>query len=771
MKILIFNWMDIRNPAAGGAEVVTHEISKWLVIKGHSITIFCAYFQDCKRKEVVDGVEIYRDGNKYTVYYKARQYYRKYFKGKYDVIIDEINTVPFFTQKFVTQGERVYVLIHQLCREFWFHETKFPINLLGYYIFENKWLKQYTNIPTITVSKSSKHDLEEIGFENISIIPEGIDFTPLEKLAEKESVPTLIFTGRLKSSKNPSDALYAYDLVKKEFPHAKLWIVGDGYLKNRLKRDAREGVTFWGYISSDKKRELMKRAHVLLVPGIREGWGLVVTEANALGTPAVAYDVHGLRDSVQHNKTGLLCSKNTPQELALNAIRLLRDNQLYTKLSSAALEWSRTFSWENAATAFLEALNTPKKTIVRKERVVVLAEVTMPPLSRANLRVVKLAEALVKAGYAVTMVTPSVTPFSRRSYYQSGFHLNQFWGFCVYTYSRFRSVVRLWHLIGTVLSIIYLRVRFFEISVIHAWNPLAGLAASVAGKIVRTPVYVDFTDFYSDIARTDSPTLLTSHILRMIEKFVLSSASKVFVVSRRMKEELVKKNINAEKIFIIPDGVNAKKFSTSVSGENIRNKYGLGNNPLVIYHGDIKEQDGVDLLYKCFVKIRERVPGVRLMILGGGEAYFNSIVSMGKDLGIHHDIIYPGWVPHEEVPAYLASANVGAMPMRPTLNHNCYLSFKLFEYWGVGIPVIVSRLDAISEIVVSGYNGLSYEYDNIDRMADAYCELLINREKARELGRNGRSLVDSFYCWDKLMPLEVQAYSMKSSLEQESVAI
>lgn len=774
MKILIFNWRDIKNPKAGGAEVFIHEIAKRLILFGNEISLFTSAFPGCLEKETVDGIKIIRAGNKYTVYYQARKYYNKYFKGYYDIVIDEINTIPFFTPKFVKNGEKIFVLIHQLARELWFYETNFPVNFIGRYFWEDRWLSLYKNIPTITVSESTKKDLEIFGFKKVFIIPEGINFEPLSELPEKEKDPTLIFVGRLKKTKNPQDAVHAYKNVKKEIPNAKLWVIGDGYLRKSLEAKADTDMKIWGQVTFDKRNELMRRAHVLIVPGIREGWGLVVTEANAMGTPAVGYNVQGLRDSIKDNVTGLLSQIKTPKSLSTQTIRLLKDKQLYMKLSENALQWSRSFSWEKAAVEFLNVIQKCIKEDSRETqnnlgegRVLVLAEVTMPPLSRANLRVVKLVEALSKANYPVTMLTPSFTPFSRRSYYQNGFHLNQFGGFCKYMYSNARGIVRLWHLIGTVLSLIYIRVRFNRISVIHAWNPLAGLAATVAGKILRVPVYIDFTDFYSDIAKADSPLIVS--LLKHVERWILLSATKIFVVSRQMREELKKWRIDPKKIYIVPDGADSNMFHPSISGQKIRGKYGIENKPLIVYHGDIKEADGVDLLYYAFVKIRERIPDVRLMIIGGGGKYFRDIVRLGKELGIHSDIIYTNWICHEEVPAHLAAADVGAMPMRATLNHNCYVSFKLFEYWGVGKPVVVSRLKAISEIVVDGHNGLMHDPGDIEGMIKAYCELLTSPEKARKLGQNGRHLIDTFFKWENLMSMEVQAYQMRSSLEQENV--
>jgi len=99
-KILIFNWRCWLNPEAGGAEV--REVAKRWVEAGHEVTLFTSEFPNCRRDEVSDGVRIIRAGGKYSVYWKAKKYYRKRFsKEGYDVVVDEINTRPFLTPKFV----------------------------------------------------------------------------------------------------------------------------------------------------------------------------------------------------------------------------------------------------------------------------------------------------------------------------------------------------------------------------------------------------------------------------------------------------------------------------------------------------------------------------------------------------------------------------------------------------------------------------------------------------------------------------------------------
>jgi glycosyltransferase involved in cell wall biosynthesis len=91
---------------------------------------------------------------------------------------------------------------------------------------------------------------------------------------------------------------------------------------------------------------------LILVPAVLEGWGLVVTESNAMGTPAVAYNVAGLRDSIIDGKTGILVKNKSPESLADSAICLLKDKDRLGKLSFNALSFSRQFSWDNTANEF-----------------------------------------------------------------------------------------------------------------------------------------------------------------------------------------------------------------------------------------------------------------------------------------------------------------------------------------------------------------------------------------------------------------------------------
>lgn len=386
-----------------------------------------------------------------------------------------------------------------------------------------------------------------------------------------------------------------------------------------------------------------------------------------------------------------------------------------------------------------------------------IVESTFPPVNRANLRLYRLARVLAKRDHEVYFISPSKFPWLRKSLSYEGIKVCQYSGFGKYLYSEARLIIRGCHLIAAILLIIYLNFKK-RFDVLGAWNPLAGLAAILAGKIIRKPVIIDFTDFYSDIAKTDSNSI-TVNILKKIEFFILKNAKLVLIVSDIMKERLVKMGIEKDKIKIVEDGVDKNMFMPAVGSLSaIKKGLNLPDCPTVIYHGDIKYPDGVDLLFRAFLNVLKEIPQTKLIIMGGGGDYFGEIKKLGEKLDLNRSLIYTGWIDHSKVPKYLSSADVGVMPMRATLNHQCYLSFKLFEYWASGKPVVTTKLDAICQIVKDGHNGLIVNPENIEELSKALIYLLNNPEKAQEMGMNGRKLIEEKFGWDLLMEKEAKLY-------------
>lgn len=376
MRILIFSWRDIKNPKSGGAEIVTHELAKRWVRWGHSVTLVSASFPGAKREEVVEGIQIIRPAKFYKInllafwgylkyLFSTAFFYQKTLRGKFDLVIDQVHGLPLFTLLFVSEKKVAFPL--EVAKEIWFAEIPFPLALAGFFL-EQAYLRLYRNLPFITISDSTKRDLKRAGVKNVSLIPLGLTSASLNRLPQKEKNPTIINLGRLTPMKRIEETIQAFSLITSEFPKAQLRIVGRGSLKyeKKLKDLATKlkiakKVAFLGFVSEERKQELLKRAWALVSTSLREGFGLVVIEAGASGTPAIVYNVPGLCDSVRDKKTGLVCEKNTPENLAQNIKKLILDQSLREKLSQNALELSRKFNWDKSAKKTLQILNKISK--------------------------------------------------------------------------------------------------------------------------------------------------------------------------------------------------------------------------------------------------------------------------------------------------------------------------------------------------------------------------------------------------------------------------
>jgi glycosyltransferase involved in cell wall biosynthesis len=262
------------------------------------VTVFASAVEGRPEREVVERVEVVRDGSRLGVYRAARRFWSREARGSYDVVVDEINTRPFMTPRWIRETP-IVALIHQLAREIWFYETPFPLAVVGRYVLEPWWLRAYRDVPALTVSRSSAESLARYhGWRDIAVIPEGHTPHPMPDVP-KEREPTIVFLGRLVAMKRPEDAIAAFRLVRRQVPAAKLWLIGDGPRLPRLRSEAPASVEFLGRIDRDRLVDRLARAHVLVATSVREGWGLNVSEAAACGTPAIGYATPGLVDSIR----------------------------------------------------------------------------------------------------------------------------------------------------------------------------------------------------------------------------------------------------------------------------------------------------------------------------------------------------------------------------------------------------------------------------------------------------------------------------------------
>lgn len=360
-RILIFNWRDMKHKFAGGAELYIYEIAKRWAKQGHRITIFCGNDGANFRHEATEGIEIIRRGGFYLVYFWAFLYYFTQFKGKYDVIVDCHNGIPFFSPFYAK--EPVFCLIHHIHQEVFRRSLIWPMATLAIFLEKVMMPLVYRNVPIITVSNSSKAEIESIGLgeNSIDVVHPGVDLASL-KAGIKSPEPIVLYLGRLKAYKSIDVLLRAFASVVNKIGSARLVIAGSGEEEKSLKKLTEElglnsCVQFLGVVPDKNKVSLLQKAWVFVNPSFMEGWGITTIEANACGTPVIASDVPGLCDSVVNPHTGYLVEYGDVDGFAKKIIEMLEGDKLRARMERNAIEWAKNFNWDIASEKFMRIIN------------------------------------------------------------------------------------------------------------------------------------------------------------------------------------------------------------------------------------------------------------------------------------------------------------------------------------------------------------------------------------------------------------------------------
>jgi len=354
LKILILNWRDIKNPKGGGAELLTHELAKRLVKRGHKVTQFSPLFLGAKQQEVYEGVSYQRKGTWWNIHLHAFSMYIRGGFGNPDIILDEVHWFPFFSALYARKKTVLFAC--EIANSLLYTLFPYPIAVV-FRFFEKVYLFLYRNIPTLVISPSTYKDFIESGHNptKITILPMGFNLPSIMNKEAKEKNPTIIYLARLNKLKGIYDAITSFIEIKKRISNAKLWVVGSGNTEiiNTLTEQLKvagilSSVTFHGFVNEKQKFSLLSRAHVLIVPSYQEGFGLTIPEAQLVGTVCVAYNSKGIKDIVKNNKTGILV-KQSPVALTQAVIRILKNKSIYTNLKNAASIDVKKYSWENTA--------------------------------------------------------------------------------------------------------------------------------------------------------------------------------------------------------------------------------------------------------------------------------------------------------------------------------------------------------------------------------------------------------------------------------------
>ena len=357
--VVFFSWRDTRNPEGGGAERYLEKMAAGLVARGCRVTVFCAAHAAAAPVEVVDGVRFVRRGSKTTVYpWGLWLLLRKRF-GRVDLVVDVQNGMPFLT-RLVTRRP-VVVLVHHVHREQW--PVVYPglAGRVGWWIESRLSPCLYRSSQYVAVSRATRAELQQLGVTGprIAVVHNGTDPVVPTRVG-KSVAPMVCVVGRLVPHKQVEHAIDSVLALREEFPDIRLHVVGSGWWDATLReyaeqRKAGDTVVFEGHVDERRKNEVFESSWLMLLPSLKEGWGLVVGEAGMHGTPTVAYrSAGGTRESIAHARSGLLV--DTPAELTHALRTLIGDPCLRATLADGAQLMSHRFTWEHAQLSFAHVM-------------------------------------------------------------------------------------------------------------------------------------------------------------------------------------------------------------------------------------------------------------------------------------------------------------------------------------------------------------------------------------------------------------------------------
>ena len=353
LRIAVVNWQCRDNPLAGGAEIHLHEIFGRLAAAGHEVVLLCGGWPGCPPRATLDGIEVHRVGTRQTFPFLARRYWHRHLVQRaFDVVVEDINKVPLFTPTW--RLPKLVGLVPHLFGGTAFQELAAPL-ATAVWLAEKPIPWFYRGHAFEAISESTKEDLVQRGIaaERIRVIFPGIDsqhYTPAP--AQRADRPVFAYLGRLKKYKGVDLVLRAFAAC--EVPEATLEVAGAGEFRAELERLAEtlgvaSRVRFLGRIDETEKCALLRRAWATVFASPKEGWGITNLEAAASGTPVIASNSPGIRESVKHDETGFLVPHGDVAAMAACMRRLSGERTLVEHLGANARRFAEGFTWANAA--------------------------------------------------------------------------------------------------------------------------------------------------------------------------------------------------------------------------------------------------------------------------------------------------------------------------------------------------------------------------------------------------------------------------------------
>lgn len=312
-------------------------------------------------------------------------------------------------------------------------------------------------------------------------------------------------------------------------------------------------------------------------------------------------------------------------------------------------------------------------------------------------------------------------------------------------------ILNQWYVVKTLQKRIEQIVSEKKVDIIHAHSPvLNGLAALEVEKKYNIPVHYEIRAFWEDAAVSHGTTKegdLRYNLTKAMETHVVKKAASVTVICDGLKQDLISRGIEAEKITLIPNAVDITKFSgPGVANIELIEKLGIKDMTVLGFIGSFYDYEGLDVLLKSMRGILARVPNACLLLVGGGDEDAN-LKSLAEKLSLGDRVIFTGRVPHDKVQDYYNLVDIFVYPRKKMRLTDLVTPLKPLEAMAQHKLVAASDIGGHRELIEDGKTGVLFKADDPVALAKKIAELVELKKDWPKFHAAGRHYVEEVRNW------------------------
>jgi len=249
------------------------------------------------------------------------------------------------------------------------------------------------------------------------------------------------------------------------------------------------------------------------------------------------------------------------------------------------------------------------------------------------------------------------------------------------------------------------------------------------------------------VRRPGSRALLDHGVARRaLELDCMLRADRIVTLADVMKRHMVARGVPAEKIHVIPNAVDPVALQPRTRDAALARRLGLAEDPVIGYVSTFHRYEGIPLIVDATAELRRRGHAVKALLVGDGNDR-EAIERRARHHGVADSVILTGRVPHGEVASYYGLMDLFVVPRRAEATSELVTPLKPFEAMGMQRTVVVSRVQALCEVVEDGRTGRTFAPEDPQALADVCEQLIADRAERHRLAANGREWVTSQRTW------------------------